>query len=89
MPKNSYNLEDINLCETCQNVVFLTKPSEDKNEIRCYKCPFAECHSYKIKDCPHYNNPNVFQRFLRSKLVITFTSLILLTIIIGTIIILA
>lgn len=72
--------ETTNLCETCENVEYLTdKDMTTKQEIRCYQCPYADKHSYDICKCSHYSNPNGFQRFLRNKLAVTFLGLTILT----------
>ena len=87
MQKLNINNEDLNLCDTCEHVVFQTKHGQDGKEVRCYKCNCSECHSYKIKECPNYSNPNAFQRFLRNKLAVTFLSLIVIGLIVATIVI--
>ena len=80
---------DTNLCDSCENVMFLTKKDSAGTEVRSYKCLCSECHSYCITECPHYSNPNGFQRFLRNKVAVTFISLIIIAAIIAAIVIFA
>lgn len=75
--------KQVNLCESCEHVRYLTViDPETKKEVRAYDCPCAEKHTYPIEKCSNYSRPNGFTRFMRNKLAVTFTGLILLGLIV-------
>lgn len=85
--KENYTMRKINekcnLCESCKEAYYRSlKDKETGAEIKGFECPYSDTHVYDITECNHYSKPNAFQKFLQNKLAVTFTSLILLAIII-------
>lgn len=74
------NNEKCNLCESCEHVQYRSlKDKETGAEIKGFECPYSDTHVYDITECSNYSRPNAFQRFLRNKLAVTFTALIILS----------